>query len=277
MKARNPLRLLLLITTLALASAGCSVSDTATVRTLDDLPGGFEGPDVVDVGPHSARVLFRSGEPIVCNIAYGASRGYGRLTLMAMTGPLTDHDVQILGLEPETSYHFRITVTDREANVYQSGDYSFTTAVGDDARKPSGRNVASVEAGARIVGVSSNWASGDLDSSFGGNNAIDGNSASEWSSDGDGDSAWIEIELAQVFDVRAIGFWTRTMGASAQVLTFTVLADGGERFGPFELPDAATMYVFDMAARTQKLRFEVDASSGGNTGAVEIEVYANDE
>ena len=273
---KTPLWTLLMILALALPIAGCSASNTAAALTLGDLPGGFEGPDVVDVGPHSARVLFRSGQPIVCNIAYGTDERYGRLTLMAMTGPLTDHDVQILGLEPETGYHFRITVTDREARVYQSADYSFTTAPAEDTALPSGRNVASAEAGARIAGVSSNWAGGDLQSSFGGNNSIDGNPATEWSSGGDGDSAWIEIELAREMDVSAVGLWTRTMGTIAQILSFTVLTDGGQIHGPFELPDAATMYYFDLAARTKTLRFEVEASTGGNTGAVEIGVYAGD-
>ena len=106
-----------------------------------------------------------------------------------------------------------------------------------------------------------------------GNEAIDGNASSEWSSNGDGKEAWIETELSQSFDLTALGFWTRTMGNSAQIFRFSVVVDGGQRLGPFDVPDAATIYSFDVQVRAKRLRFEVESSSGGNTGDVEIEAY----
>lgn len=145
---------------------------------------------------------------------------------------------------------------------------------------PEGENVALLSAGARVVGVSSNYGGGGNDSPWGANNAIDGNPSTEWSSDGDGDDAWIEIELAQAYDVSAIGFWTRTMGATAQIERFRVqtrAAPEGEVLGPFELQGAAGMEFFPVQTRARRLRFEVVSSSGGNTGAVEIAVYASPE
>jgi hypothetical protein len=193
---------------------------------------------------------------------------------MAMTGPLTDHEISLLGLEPDTVYHYRITVTDLASNIYQSEDLTFTTVEATDESKPSGENVASSNADASIVAVSSNWGSGDLDSSFGANMAIDGNSSTAWSSDGEGNDAWIEIGLAQTYDLNVIGFWTRTMGNSAQISSFKMITDDGTQLGPYHLPDAATIYYFDVQASTHRLRFEVENSSGGNTGIVEIEAYA---
>lgn len=245
-----------------------------TVHSLDEILGGFNGPDVRDIGPHSAKIVFISGVPIVCNVAYGTDSEYGRLTLMAMTGPLTDHEVLLLGLEPDTEYHYRITATDSSSNIYQSDDLTFVTAEATDERQPSGENVASADAGARVIAVSSNWGGGDADSSFGANKAIDGNSATEWSSDGQGNDAWIEIELAQAYDLEMVGFWTRTMGNSAQIHSFKVVTDDGTQLGPYDLPDAATAYYFDVQVTTKRLRFEVESSSGGNTGAIEIEAYA---
>jgi hypothetical protein len=266
--------LLLPLLVLAMVAVSCGTGEQLGIRPLDDLPGGFDGPHVRNVGPHSASIVFTSQVPIVCNVAYGTDTSYGRLSLMAMTGPLTDHDVQLLGLEPSTTYHFRVTVTDQKANVYGSDDSTFTTSEGDGNDQPSGRNVAAPAAGAKVVGVSSNWADGNLDSSFGGNKAIDGDPSTAWSSDGDGDGAWIEIELDQKYDLDAIGFWTRTMGTTAQISRFTVSTEAGSQLGPFDLPDAATIYYFNVQVQAKRLRFEVDASSGGNTGAVEIEVYA---
>lgn len=198
----------------------------------------------------------------------------GSLSLMAMTGPVTDHDVQLLGLQPDTTYHFRVSVTDSASNVYQSDDLTFTTSEGVGSATPSGRNVAAATEGARVVGVSSNWGGGDLDSSFGGNKAIDGDPSTEWSSNSDGDEAWIEIELSQRYDLDAIGFWTRTMGNSGQIFRLDVITDDGQHLGPFDLPDASTIYYFEVQTQAKRLRFEVISSSGGNTGAVEIEAYA---
>ena len=64
------------------------------------------------------------------------------------------------------------------------------------------------------------------------------------------------------------------MGNSAQIFSFKVITDEGTQQGPYNLSDAATVYYFDVQTRAKRLRFEVDTSSGGNTGAVEIETYA---
>ena len=110
-------------------------------------------------------------------------------------------------------------------------------------------------------------------SAFGANNALDGDSSTQWSSQGDGDGAWIEIELARTTHVTSLGFWTRTMGTSAQILSFRVITGSGEVFGPFTLDDASSVHYFDVDLTAKSLRFEAVESSGGNTGAVEIEVY----
>lgn len=124
---------------LLLLAAACSEGEQTGVGTLQDIPGGFEGPTVRDSGPHSARIVFTAGTPVVCNVAYGPDLDYGRLSLMAMTGPLTDHDVLLVGLEPSTTYHFKVTVTDLASNVYQSGDLTFDTGEPQPATGPSRR------------------------------------------------------------------------------------------------------------------------------------------
>ena len=124
-----------------------------------------------------------------------------------------------------------------------------------------------------MVAVSSNYGGGGDLSPFGASNAIDGNPGTEWSSDGDGDAAWIEIELPSETRVTALGFWTRTMGVSAEISTFLVTTDLGETAGPFELKGASRVFRFDTDLKTRRLRFEAVSTSGGNTGAVEIEVY----
>lgn len=136
-----------------------------------------------------------------------------------------------------------------------------------------GRDVASLDAGARIVGVSSNYGGSGNSGTWGAENAIDGDGSTEWSSDGDGDDAWIEIELDRAYELSAVGLWTRTMGASAQITQFQVRTGDGDVLGPFDVPDAGGMHVVPVDVRAQRLRFEVVVSSGGNTGAVEVAAF----
>ncbi|MGH9167293.1 MAG: cupin domain-containing protein [Acidimicrobiia bacterium] len=136
-----------------------------------------------------------------------------------------------------------------------------------------GENVALGEKGARVIGVSSNFGGGPNDSQFGAEHAIDGDPATEWSSDGDGDDAWIEIGLDRSYRVIALSAHTRTMGESARVASFSVLTDDGTELGPFELPGADRPYLFPVDVEAQRLRFQVLSSSGGNTGFVDLGVF----
>jgi hypothetical protein len=265
----------LLLLGFLLGLVACSSGSSSALKTISGLPGGFDGPHVQNIGANSVEIVFKSKIPIVCNVAFGKDLTYGRIALMAMTGPVTDHDVALLSLEPDSTYHYRITITDTSGVVYQSGDYTFSTAVAGVAQvKPAGTNVAAAAAGARVSGVSSNWQNGDLNSSFGGNKAIDGRTDTEWSSNGDGDKAWIEITLAHTYALSSLGFQTRSMGDTAKISSFRVITDDGTQLGPFSLPDAATIYYFPVNVKTKTLRFEVVGSSGGNTGVVEIEAFA---
>jgi hypothetical protein len=186
---------------------------------------------------------------------------------------MTDHRILLPGLQQDTVYHVRLTAVDVGARVYQSADLTFKTQAGRSTRPP-GRNVASLSAGAQVVGVSSNYGGEGITSIYGARRAIDGDPATEWSSNGDGDKAWIEIELARPYRISAIGFWTRTMGSTAQIQQFEVVADGKTRLGPFTLTDAGGVHHFRVDVAARRLRFNVVKSSGGNTGAVEIEALA---
>ena len=149
----------------------------------------------------------------------------------------------------------------------------FASAARFESPDVEGDNLALAEKGASVAEVSSNFGGGDVDSAYGANNSLDGDPSTEWSSDGDGDGAWIEIALATRTNVTSLGFWTRTMGTSAQISSFQVVTDQGRTIGPFTVNSDATVTYFQTDFEATRLRFEVIESSGGNTGAVEIEVY----
>ncbi len=128
--------------------------------------------------------------------------------------------------------------------------------------------------GARVADVSSNWSGQPNNGSWGANNAIDGQRASAWSSNGDGDEAYIVVELAARKRIGEIEVWTRTMSdGTAQTYTFTLTTDSGETLGPFTLPDASRSYRFAVDVEAKSLRLDVVESSGGNTGLVEFAAY----
>lgn len=261
---------------LVLLAAGVVMTRAGPVQRLERLPGGIiSGPSVEDLSSSSAVIVLKTAAPAFCQVNYGLTARYGEMRRMSMSGAMTDHRVLLPGLSPDTVYHFRLTAVDAQARLYRSGDLTFRTlAATGGAGRPKGENVAALIAGAKVAGVSSNYGGAGITSTYGANNAIDGDHATEWSSNGDGDAAWIEIELARTFHITAVGFWTRTMGSSAEIQQFEVIADGGRTLGPFTLPNAAGIHYFPVNVTTRRLRFNVLKSTGGNTGAVEIEVLA---
>jgi hypothetical protein len=147
---------------------------------------------------------------------------------------------------------------------------------------PPARNMARLSEGAKVVGVSSNYGGRSNSSTHGANNAIDGIPTTEWISNGDGEKAWIEIELARAFRLSAIGFWSRIVTRpeerryefEAQVEQFEVVADGKTTLGPFSVFNkAGRIEYFPVSVSATRLRFNVLKSRGSDTGAVEVGAY----
>jgi hypothetical protein len=114
--------------------------------------------------------------------------------------------------------------------------------------------------------------SSDFNETFAGSNASDGSIATEWSSRGDGDDAYIVIDLGAPQNITGIGFRTREMSDGTSITnTYTVTIDGGEALGPF--PAGIGMSVSDFPATGQVVKIDKDTTTSGNTGAVEIEIY----
>ncbi|OGO35282.1 MAG: hypothetical protein A2Z03_11735 [Chloroflexi bacterium RBG_16_56_8] len=263
------------------AFVACSPSPTpkalGAIKPLSEIL--VREPEFTDVQADSATVRIETRIPVACAAAYGTTTAYGQIatdTDMAGGGHREHHPV-LTGLKPDTVYQVRLQGVGPDGTLYVSDNLTFrtpSTSANRQPAKPQGKNVALLSAGARIKAVSSNYGGGDANSTYGANKAIDGDLNTEWSSNGDGDRAWIEIDLGKEYPLSSIGFRTRTMGTSAQIERLQVITDKGENLGPFDLPDAKSVYYFPVAATARTLRFQVIKSSGGNTGAAAIEVYA---
>jgi F5/8 type C domain len=268
----------LVLAFLAMAAPAVRAADAPAVHPLSEIL--VSGPTLAGLEANSVTVEADTKVPVICAVAFGTTTAYGALASdPAMNGgALLVHRPVLKGLLPDTTYQLRMQAVGPDGTVYVGDNFTLHTPAAAPAAltavKPVGKNVALLSAGANIHAVSSNYGGGSNTSSYGANNAIDGNAATEWSSNGDGDKAWIELDLGKPYALTSIGFYTRTMGTTAQISSFQVITDQGQTLGPFTIPDAKAIYYFPVSATTRMLRFEVLKSSGGNTGASEIEVYA---
>ena len=267
-----------MITTLRLltALAMALLAASALAQPLVSLPieDVIKEPiELSEITSTSATLEVYTEIDLACVVVFGTDEGFGSLALdMDMGGGAhRDHLVIMRGLQPDTEYVYRLQGSDAAGNFYASEVMRFRTPPAQD-EPDVGVNVATLEAGAVVVAASS-----EFGAAFAAEHAIDGDARSEWSSRGDGDDAFITVRLRESVDVTGFGLWTRTMGASAQIERFEVENEHGEVFGPFELPDAGATHAFAASGRGQEFTFRVVASSGGNTGAVELAVFTRPE
>lgn len=260
------LRILATALTAALVLAGCSDEpDEATVLAAEDVFA--DELDVVsDPSGLSATLTVTTSIDMACAVVFGTTTalGDGIATDTDMAGGAhDDHHVLMTGLEPDTEYYFRVQGSGEDGRLYRSELLTFRTPAADPAASP-GENVA---VGAAVVDMSS-----EFSAAFAAENAVDGDPATEWSSAGDGDDAWITIDLGEPVDVAGIGFRSREMSDGTSIINaFTVTVDDGDPLGPF--PAGAGLSIADVEFTGQILRFDAVDTTGGNTGAVEIEVY----
>lgn len=272
--SRSSLWLALVLSAILLSACGGAQSEG--LLGLEDIPNGFDGPEVLLLSSNSATIRFDTGVPTVCNSPFGETAAYGEVaTIPMLSGATMDHVLTFTGLEAGTTYHYQLIATDNQGNVYRSGDFTFTTEA-ENANLIPNENWLSLENGAVVLDVSSNFGNGANDKQWGANSAIDGSTASEWSSRGDGDDAYIEIQMAAEVHITRLSVHTRSMANdTAQIFSFTVTTDLGETFGPFSLPDADGPHTFEVDFVASTLRFDAVSTNGGNTGFVELGAFGS--
>jgi F5/8 type C domain len=250
---------------LALAACG-GTGATANVRPFGLVEVGKTRVQVAADG-RSAVVSVETNPATVCAIAYGRTASLGSIADDPNMGgtAITHHVVVLGGLSPGATYRFRLTATDARGQVFQTSPLStFSTP-----RQSSGQD-QDIAVGAKVVAVSSQWSS-----AFRAQNAVDGNLSTEWASNGDGDRAFITIDLGRPRKVTGVAFITREMSDGSSITrTFAVVVDGRKRYGPFPAGNRVDPRVAHVSFTGRRLRFEVVQSTGGNTGAAEVEVFS---
>lgn len=262
-------RPLLLLVAVAVVLTACSdrssVADV-TVRPIADIVDG-DIEVVTDPSGTTAVVEVTTTVPVACAVVYGPDDTFGSLAVDddMRGGAHEDHAPRLTGLQPDTEYQYILQGSDTSGAFYRSDVMTFRTPQAPDVATP-GPNVAP---SATVADVSSTFSD-----AFAAANAIDGDLGTGWSTAGDGDDAWIEIDLGEETGIAGVAYRSREMtDGTAIVETYTVTVDGGEPLGPFEAAGGGAGVV-EVAVDGRLLRFEAETTTGGNTGAVEIEVYA---
>lgn len=256
-------------------------STTAGAIAAVDLPEGvlafstIQANDITiepDPTGTSATLRVNTTIDVACAAVYGPTPAFGMLATdsdMAGGGHAV-HQPVMRGLAPETTYYYILEGVGPDGALYRSDVMQFTTPAGSGTPQVQapGPNIAPL---ARVAAVSSQYSD-----AYAGVLAIDGDLSTEWSSAGDGDDAYIVLEFDENMLFSGVGFRTRSMTDGTSITTsFTVTDENGRTYGPFDAGPGLAIARVEFFGTT--VRIDVDTSTGGNTGAVEIEVYGEPE
>lgn len=259
-------RLTLVVAAAALLVGGCSdgTDESVDVQPIDSILAS-EIDITVDPSGTSATLEVDTTIPVACAVIYGTDDSYGSIAVDndMQGGAHNDHGPLLGGLTPDTEYRYVLQGSDAAGTIYRSEPLSFRTPPAADFGL--GTNVAPT---GTVTAVSS-----EFSDSFGASNAIDGDLATEWSSAGDGDDAFIEIDLGDSQAITAVAFRTRQMSDGSAVTTSYTVTVEGQTFGPY--PTGSEPTELDAVVTGRIVRIEADETTGGNTGATEIEIYSS--
>ncbi|MFA5197387.1 MAG: fibronectin type III domain-containing protein [Patescibacteria group bacterium] len=106
-----------------------------TPAGVDQTPPSITGPDP-NVNPNAtaATVSWLTNEISDTFVEYGLTNSYG--STQGKVDSVMSHNVTLVGLIPETGYHFRVRSRDLAGNNVVSGDFTFTTIAGADHDPP---------------------------------------------------------------------------------------------------------------------------------------------
>lgn len=257
---------------------GCGGADPVDTNIFRDLRAE-------ELSPTSAVVRFETTIETTCEVEYGPAgesmtESATDPTMSATNRHVRDHNVPLFGLTPETAHDYRARAVGIDGTVYISDVATFSTLV--DNTPPNTLNVAALGSGTTVIAVSSNFGGAANDATWGINNALDGDVGTEWATNGDGDAAYAALDFGQARELRLFRFRSRQMQDGSSIiekvrLVVTDVGGGATILGPYDTPDPATLYSFELdpPVTTQEVRVEAVQTTGGNTGAREIQLLVN--
>ena len=141
--------------TLTATNAGGTVSKSVVVTVSvppppppDTTPPVIKNISALAETQTKAVITWATNEPGTSQVEYGKTTGYG---LAATSDELTTtHSITLTGLEPDTTYHYRVKSQDKAGNEASSADDTFTTAA---PKSPYSLELQLLEWGRRTEGM----------------------------------------------------------------------------------------------------------------------------
>ena len=105
-------------------AAGNEAQASASI-TVDATPPSISGVEVKSIGPDSATVTWRTNKPSDSWVLFGS---YSPSETRGQAERVTTHTVLLYGLNPNTTYYFKVRSADETGNVAESATQTFRTA-----------------------------------------------------------------------------------------------------------------------------------------------------
>ena len=269
--ARRAIYVLSLVIGLLLVACSDEAAPDTEVRPFGEVQESDFKFEADPTNPNRGIFRVTTTEPMICAIIWGEDESFGNFNnSLAMNGTgILEHDVFLAGAEPGVEYVFKVQGSTADGTLYESPVATFTIPETEAPESDGAERGPNLALGATVTDVSS-----EFSDSFSAANAIDGDASTEWSTAGSGDDAFLTIDLGSAQQIAGVAFLTRSMAdGSAITEEYTVIVDG-ESFGPFDAGTVAEPNVAEIDVTGQMVRFEVTTSTGGNTGAAEVQVFA---
>jgi peptidoglycan hydrolase-like protein with peptidoglycan-binding domain/phosphodiesterase/alkaline phosphatase D-like protein len=131
---------------MTMTSDATFTTQSVSVQVTDTTPPVISGVATVSTLSTATTIGWTTNELATSTLEYGITTSYGSSATLDTTALLL-HDATILGLTPNTTYHYCIHATDIHGNVANSCGHTFTTAVAPitpDTTPPVISNVTSL-------------------------------------------------------------------------------------------------------------------------------------
>jgi chitodextrinase len=112
------------------------LSITYSVPTADTTAPVLSSVTAANITSSSATISWTTNEPADTQVEYGTTTAYGAATPVVST-LVTAHSQSLTGLNPSTTYQYRVKSKDAAGNLATSGNGTFTTAPLPDTTAPS--------------------------------------------------------------------------------------------------------------------------------------------
>jgi hypothetical protein len=265
------MRIVATIVFVALVAAACGSDTGSEVLPFSEIQASEFAFELDPLDPGRAIFRVTTTEPTICSITWGPTEALGHLNnSLTMNGTgIIQHDVALPGALAGETYYFSVQGSTADGRLFRSELSTFTLPPDDRAT-----NGAEVDRGPNLALAGEvTEVSSEFNAGFAGSRAIDGDMTTEWSTRGDGDGGFLTLDLGESRTVGGIEFITRSMADGSAITTEYTVSVDGEVLGPFPAGSPADSRFQAVTATGQVLRFEIEASTGGNTGAVEIRVF----